>query len=102
MEGGQPGPFVLGLEALLRQPIPDLPGRAVLRKLLEEIVVRVEEEAEARTELVHVEPATARPLDVLHAVVDGKCQLLKRGRAGFANVITADRNGVEARRELGD
>src|ERR1019366_8902961 len=101
VESHQPGALVLGLEAVLHQAIPDLTGGAVLREFLEEIVVRVEEKAEPRAELIHVESATARPFDVLDAIVDGEGQLLQRGRAGFANVITADRNRVEARRELG-
>ena len=101
VEAHQPGALVLGAEALLHQAIPDFARGAVLGNLLEEIVVRVEEEAEARAELVDIEPAAPRPLHVLDAVVDGECQLLQRGRAGLANVIAADGNGVEARRELG-
>ena len=63
--------------------------------------MRVEEEAEARAELVDIEAAAARPLHVLDAVVNGEGQFLQRGGAGFADVVAADGDGVEARRELG-
>src|SRR5207253_692488 len=64
------------------------------------VVVGVEEKAQPRTEVVHIEAASARPLHVLHAVVKGECQFLQRGRAGLADVISADRNRVEAWREF--
>ena len=95
VEAHEPGALVLRAEAVLHQPIPDFARRAILGNLFEEIVVRVEEEAQARTELVHIEPAAARPLDVLDAVIDRERQFLQRGRTGLANVISADRNGVE-------
>ena len=79
---------------------PDLAGGAIFGDLLEEIVVRVEEEAESRAEIVDIESAPLRPLHVLDAVVQGERQFLQRGRTGLANVIAADRNGVEARREF--
>ena len=84
-------------KAVFHQPIPDLPRRAVLGDLFEEVVVRVEEEAQARPELVDVQPAPPRPLHVLDAVINRERQLLQRSRAGLANVIAADRNRVEAR-----
>ena len=91
---------VLRAEAVFHQAIPDLARGAVLRDLFEEIVVRVEEEAEARPEVVDVEAAAARPLDVFDAVVDRESEFLQRGRSGFANVVAADRDGVEARRKF--
>ena len=90
----------LRAEAVLHQAIPDLAGGAVLGDLFEEIVMGVEEEAETRAELVHVETAAARPLHVLDAVVDGEGQFLQRGRAGFADVVAADGNRVVPRREF--
>ena len=96
----QPGALVLRAEAFFHHPIPNLAGRAVFGDLLEEIIVRVEEEAEARTELVHIEAAPARPLDVLDAVIQSERQFLQRGRAGLANVVSADGNRVEAGREF--
>ncbi len=100
MEAHQAGAVVLRAEAVFHQAIPDLARGAVFGDLFEEIVVRVEEEAEARSEVVDVEAAAARPLDVFDAVVDGERQFLQRGRSGFANVVAADGDGVEARRKL--
>ena len=48
---------LLRAEALLHEPRPDAARRAELGDLLEEVVVDVEEEAEARRELVDVEAA---------------------------------------------
>src|SRR5208337_3505263 len=73
---------------------------AIFGDLFKEIVVRVEEEAEARSEIVNVESAAARPLHVFDAVVDGECEFLQRGRSGFANVIAGDGDSVEARSKL--
>ena len=52
--------------------------------------MRIEKEAEARPEFVDIEPALPRPLDVLHAVVNGERQFLQRGRSGFADMVAAD------------
>ena len=48
-------------EAVAQLARPDPPRGAVLRDLLEEIEVRVEEEREPRRELVDVEPARDAP-----------------------------------------
>src|SRR5580704_18567989 len=100
MESHQPGPLILRAETVLHQPIPDFARCAVLGDLLEEIVVRVEEEAEARAELVNIEAATARPFYVLDAVVYRERQLLQRSRAGLADMVATDGDRVELRREL--
>src|SRR3954470_19172983 len=101
MEAHQPGARLLGAKAVFHQAIPDLARGAIFRDLFEEIVMRVEEEAEARTEVVYVESATFCPLHVLDSVVNGERQLLQRSGAGFADVVSADRNGVEFGCELG-
>jgi hypothetical protein len=77
VEAHQAGAIVLRAEAVFHQAIPDLAGGAVLGDLFEEIVVRVEEEAEARAEIVDVESAAARPFDVFDAVVDGEREFLQ-------------------------
>ena len=74
-----------------------LPRRAVLRDLLEEVAVRVEEERDARHEVVDVEAGVDAPLHVLDAVAQRERQLLQRRRARFADVIAADRDRVPAR-----
>jgi len=42
----------------------------------------------------------ASPFDVFEAVAQGEGQFLDGGRAGFADVIAADGNGVELGRVL--
>src|SRR5208283_3300212 len=59
-----------------------------------------EEKTETRSEVVDVEAAPSRPLDIFDAIVDGKGQFLQRRRSRFANVITGNGNSVESRREL--
>src|SRR5207244_7119679 len=59
---------------------PDPAGRAVFGQLLEEIVVRVEEEGETGRELVDLQAAVDPPADVLHAVRQGEGELLRRRR----------------------
>src|SRR5262249_8245795 len=56
--------------------------------------------AEAGAEVVDLEAATGSPLDVFHSVVDGEGEFLQGGGAGFAGVVAADGEGVEARGEL--
>ncbi len=80
--------------------MPDAAGCAILGDLLEEITVRVKEKGKLRHEFIDVEAAAHSPFDVLKAVTERKSQFLNCGRAGFADVIAADRNGVEFRRVL--
>src|SRR5205814_10480369 len=73
---------------------PDSPRRTELRYLLEEIVMDVEEEREMRHEVVHVEAGCDAPLHVLEPVDEGERDLLQGRRAGFADVVAGDRDGV--------
>src|ERR1700693_107428 len=100
MEAHQTGSVILGAETVLHQAIPYLARGAVFGDLFEEIVVRVEKKAEPRTEVIDVEAAAARPLDVFDAVVDGEREFLQRGRSGLANMVAGDGDGIEARRKL--
>src|SRR3954454_15745886 len=101
METHEPRARLLGAEAILHQAIPDFARRTVLGDLFEEVVMRVEEEAETWTKFVDVKSPTSRPFDVFHAIVNGEGEFLQRSGTGFADVISADRNRVEARSELG-
>ena len=83
--------------ALAHLPRPDTPRGAVLRDLLEEVHVRVEEEREPRREVVDVEPPLTTGVDVREAVREGERELLRRGRAGLADVVAGDRDRVHAR-----
>ena len=80
---------------------PQPPRRAELRHLLEEVVVRVEEEGEPRAELVRREARRDRRLAVGDAVREREGELLHRGRAGLADVVPGDRDRVPARQPLG-
>src|SRR5439155_11080699 len=84
-------------ETLLHGAGPDAARGPQLCDLLEEVVVDVEEEAEARREIVDVEPCADARLYVLDAVPEREGELLDRGRPGLADVITADRDRVPAR-----
>ena len=70
-------------------PRPDAARGAELGDLLEEVEVAVEEEREPRREVVDVEAARDRRLDVLDAVGQREGQLLRRRRAGLADVVAA-------------
>ncbi len=62
--------------------------------------MRVEEEREARNEVVDRKPCVDAVLDILEPVTQGERQLLQRGRTRFANVIAAHGNGVPLRHPL--
>ena len=81
-------------------PRPDPTRRAQLGDLLEEVVVHVEEERQARREVVHVEATRDTALDVLEPVTQGECEFLSRGGPGLADVVTRDRDRVVVRRIL--
>ncbi len=93
--------LVLGAVGLLHLARPDAPRGAVLGDLLEEVDVRVEEEAEPRGEVVDVQAALDRLLDVGEAVLQRERQLLLGRRTRLANVVPGDRNRVPARHVLG-
>ncbi len=59
----------------------------------------IEEEAQAGSEIIHLEPAAKAPLHVLHPVIKGEGQLLQRRRTGLAYVISTDGDRVKARGE---
>ncbi len=84
-------------EALAHLSRPDPPRRPVLRDLLEEVEVRVEEERQARREVVHVEAALDGRLDVGEPVRKRERELLRRGRARLPDVVARDRDRVEER-----
>ena len=89
VEAHQPRARVARAERLAQLARPDPPRRAVLGDLLEEVDVRVEEEAQARREVVHVEPARDQLLDIGQAVLEREGQLLRRRRARLADVVAA-------------
>ena len=94
------GPVGRGAEAIAHDARPQPPARPVLRHLLEEVGVGVEEEAELAAHLVDGEPAGAAALDVRDRVREREGELLHRRRARIAEVGAGDRDRVEARSAL--
>ena len=92
--------LVLGAEALFHEARPHAARRTELGDLLEDVVVRVEEEGQARRECVNVEPRIDRGLHVGETVGERKGKLLHRRRAGLADVVSGDRDRVETREVL--
>src|SRR5215471_20946941 len=101
MEAAHPGARVFRAEPLAHRLGPDAPRRPKLRDLLEEIVVRVEEERQARSKLVDRQTGVYTELDIFYAVPQREGELLKRRRAGLADVVAGDRDGVPLRHVLG-
>ena len=97
----QPGFRVLGAEALAHEPGPHATQRPVLRHLLEEGVVAVEDPGDARGQLVHVVAALLARLQVGDGVRECEGDLLRRGGAGVPDVVAADADRVELRRVSG-
>ena len=92
--------LVARAEALAHERGPDPACRAELRDLREDVVVGVEEERETRREDVDLEAGGDRRLDVGDAVGEREPELLRRARAGLADVVAGDRDRVEARQPL--
>ncbi len=87
-------------EPLAHDARPDAPRRPELRDLLEEVVVRVEEEGQARAEVVGRQTGRDRGVAVGDAVRDRERELLHRGRARLADVVAGDRDRVPRRDAL--
>jgi hypothetical protein len=90
-----------GAEPLAHDARPQPARRAVLRDLLEEVVVRVEEERQALAELVRRLPGRDCRLGVGDAVRERERELLHGGRAGLADVVAGDGDRVPLRQSFG-
>ena len=84
-------------EPLAHHARPQAARGAELRDLLEEVVVRVEEEREPRAEVVRREPRLDGGRAVGDAVRHRERQLLCGRRAGLADVVAGDRDRVPRR-----
>ena len=89
-----------GAEAVAHDSGPHPPGGAELGHLLEEVVVRIEEEGEARAELVRRQPRVDGGLRVRDPVCQREGELLCRRRARLADVVPGDRDRVDQRQPL--
>ena len=83
-----------GAEPVAHDPGPQPPGRPELGDLLQEVVVGREEERQPASERVDVETGGDGRFHVGDRMRAGEGDLLNRGRAGLADVIAADRDGV--------
>ncbi len=81
--------------AVTHQVRPQLARRAILRDLLEKIVVRVEEEAEPGPKLIDFEAPLERPVNIFESIPQRERKLLRGSGTRLADMISADRNGVE-------
>ena len=86
--------FELSAVATLHPSRPDTASCAVLRNLLEEVDVRVEEERQARCEQIDRQARSERKLDIRKPVGQGECQFFGSGGSSLTNVITADADAV--------
>ena len=90
----------LGAEPLGHDPVPHAAGGPELGHLLEDVVVAVPEERQPGREVVHVEAGVDGRLHVGDGVGEREGDLLHRRRAGLADVVAGDRDGVPARDAL--
>src|SRR5438128_291837 len=97
MEATPQRPFLPGSEPVAHHFRPDSPRRTQFGDLFEEVIVNIEEEAQARSEAVNVKPSVDGGPNIRDAVSEGKRQLLERGRARLADVVAADRDRVPTR-----
>src|SRR4028119_2496085 len=101
VEAHAQGAFVFGPVLLPEHGGPDAPRGAELADLLEKVYVRVEEEGEARREVVHVQPRLYAGFHVGEAVGEREGELLRSGAAGLADVVAAYAHRVPLRHVLG-
>ena len=97
VETEHPRARILRLEALAHQARPQAARGAEFRDLLEQIVVRIQEERKARGKVIHRQPARDGRLNVGDGVGQRKRHFLDRRRARLPDVITADGDGIPFR-----
>src|SRR5262249_60475746 len=90
VEAQGPRPRAPGAEAVLHHLVPDSARGAELRDLFKEVVVRVEEETEPWSKLIHRNSPVDRVLNEFDPVAKRESKLLQRGRACFANVVAGN------------
>ena len=84
----------LRVEAIAHGACPKASGGAEFRDLHQKFVVRIEKERKLRREFVDRQAGADGGFDVGDAVGEGEGDFLHVGRAGFANVIAGDGDGV--------
>src|SRR5712691_2121200 len=91
MESQAHGHWVCCTVTIVEPPGPDAPSRPVLRDLLEEVDMGVEEEREAWSERVDVQAALQPELHVGEAIRERERELLRGRRPGLSDVVARDR-----------
>ena len=91
-------PRIRRAEPVAHHVRPEPAERPVLRDLLEEVHVGVEDPREPRRELVDADSAVDHSGDVGDRVCDREAHLLRGGAARLAHVVPGERDRVEARR----
>ena len=94
VEAQHPRARILRMKMLAHDAGPDAARGAELRYLFQKVVMRVEEEGEARGEAIDVETAVDRGLHIGHSIRQGEGDLLRGGGAGLAHVVAGDGDGV--------
>ena len=91
------GTRVLRAEAVAHDGGVDTARGAKLGDLFQKVIMRVEEEESRGAKESTIEPRSDRGFDIGDGVGESERELLHGGRAGFANVIAADGDGVPLR-----
>ena len=87
-------------EPFNHQPGPQPACGTEFRHFLQQIVVSVEKERQARRELVYFQPRLDGGLDICDAIRQGKGDLLYRGASGLAHVVPRNGYGIPERHRL--
>ncbi len=96
MAAHHPGAWILSAVALAHELRPQASPGAELGNLLEEVVVYVEEEGQARCELIDLQASLEGSIYIRQAVRNGEGQLLYGSCSGLANMVTTDADGIPA------
>src|SRR5260370_35824772 len=97
MKAELPRAVILRAIALAHPARPDPASGAELRDLLEEVDVGVEEERQARCEVIDAHPSFDARVDVCHSIGERERELLCGGRTRPAEVVARDGDRVALR-----
>ena len=87
-------PRIVGAISTRHLPGPKPAGRSELGDFFEEVIVHIKKEGQLRSEAIHRKTGLDPLLHVRQSIVQGKGQLLGRGRTGLPNVVAADTDRV--------
>src|ERR1051325_2943572 len=93
--------FMIAAEAALHFTRPNATRRTILCNLFKEIVMRIEEERDARHEAIYVQTCFDTPGNIFDTVTQSEREFLRGCGAGFTDMIAAHGNRVVTRHSLG-